>query len=272
MSSFGTIAFGPQGTWNIPANTDTLVPTTNWLCNSSSDYTLNAEQGAEMMPDATGSIVIPFDGSFQPLLYVDVGNDFGYSGNGTVSLVYVPKNPASESPQYTLASLNLSSAVTTGTLTNNVIANQGDLINVIWNLSTAIDVDTNNTPCNTYFNIVNTTGSWNAQYYSGTSGMPPALSQADANSVMMTSPIVNNVATFILTQCGNKTGTAIFQKEISTVTVEVQLENSEDTTLSPPARSFLLPYPADRKTVTIVFAAANTSNATWIANAVIQGI
>lgn len=272
MSTFGTIAYEPQGTWNIPANTDTLVPTTNWLCDSSSDDTLNAQQGAELMPDNTGSIVVPFDGAFQPLLYVDVANDFGYSGAGTVSLVYVPKNPASESLQYTLASLELSSSVTTGTITNNVIAKEGDLINVIWNLSTAIDVDTTNTACNTNFNFVNVTGTWNAQYYTGTSGMPPALSQADADSVMMTTPIVNNVATFILTQCGNKTGTAIFQKSISTVTVEVQLENSEDTTLSPPARSYLLPYPADRKTVTIVFAAANTSDATWIANAVIQGI
>lgn len=272
MSSFGTIAFGPQGTWNIPANTDTLLPTANWLCNSSSDYTINEQQGAEMMSDATGSIIIPFNGSFQPLLYVDVANDFGYSGNGTVSLVYIPKNPASQSPQYTLASLELSSSVTTGTLTNNVIANEGDLINVIWNLSAAVDIDLDNTACNTYLNIVNTTGTWNAQYYSGSSGMPPALSQADANSVMMSSPIVNNVATFIVTQDGHATGTAIFQKGISTVTVEVQIEGSNDTTLTPPGRSYLLPYPADLKTLTIVFAASNTSNATWVANAVIQGV
>lgn len=271
MSSFGTIAFGPQGRWNIPANTDTLLSTSNWICNSTSDLNTNIQQGAELMSDDTGSIIVPFDGTFQPFLYVDVAHDLGYSANGSVSLVYVPKNPASESPQYTLASLQLSANVTSGTLTNNIVAKQGDLINVIWNLSSAIDCEVNGA-CNSYFNIVDTTGVWNAQYYSGISGLPPALSHADANSVMMSAPIIENVATFIVTQCGTPSGTAIFQTGISTVTIEVQLLNSTDTTLTPPGRSYLLPYPADRKTVTVVFAKTTPSNVSWMANAVIQGI
>jgi hypothetical protein len=268
--------YRPNRIWNIPANTDTIIPSAGWDCSNTPFSDQNAEQKSVFMPNDTGSFVIPYSSIFQAVFDIDVLNDLGYSGTGTVSLVYIPKNPASQSSQYTIASLKLPSIVTSGTvpvISNNFQANTGDIINIVWNLSSEVSIDLTDKTCNTGITITNLPATnLGTQFYYGNSGCPPALSQLNANSIMISTPIVNNVATFNVTFDGTATGTAIFSKGISTTTIEVQLEGSQDTTLTPPARSYLLPYPADLKTVTIVFAAANVSPGTWIANALIQGV
>ncbi|RYE22048.1 MAG: hypothetical protein EOP45_08800 [Sphingobacteriaceae bacterium] len=265
--------YRPNRVWNIPANTDTIIPSAGWDCVNSSFPEINAEQKSVFMPDDTGTFVVPYDCTFQAVFDIDVLNDLEFSGTGKVSLVYIPKNPASQSSQYTIASFDLTSTVTSGVVSNNFQANTGDIINIVWNLSSAVNIDLTDKICNTGITITNLPATNpSTQFYYGKSGYPPALSQLDANSIMISTPIVNNVATFNVTFDGTATGAPIFSKRISTTTIEVQLKGSQDTTLTPPARSYLLPYPADHKTVTVVFAAANVSQGTWIANALIQGV
>ncbi|RYE21133.1 MAG: hypothetical protein EOP45_09985, partial [Sphingobacteriaceae bacterium] len=258
--SFGTIGYGLNGIWELLPNTDTVVPSENWICNSTSDSEQAIVQGQLLMPNSSGDLVVPYNGTFQVNASIDLANDFSYQGTGVLKLLYVPHNVNSESPLYTIATANIGVNSGVVNLVNNVIALEGDVIQLVWNLSDSVNIDMNDHLCNSWITFSDITHNTDAQYYIGKSGTPLAVGQKDSNAIMMTSPIVNNKAVFCLTQDGTPEGTAIFQKEISTFTIEVQLQGSTDTTLSPPGRSYILPYPANRKIATVVFSGnTNTS-------------
>lgn len=276
-SSIGSISYIPQGTWSIPAGQSTIVPKSNWLCNQSSDPSSNAQIGSLLMTDDSGNCTMPYPIRAQVQLYCDVANDFGYTGDGSVQVVYVPKNSASASPSYVVATGNFTSTKTTAQLTNIVMANQGDLLEIKWTFASGLNVTIDSSKqINTSLVITDLVGVTTPCYWYGVSGSPMSLGTQAQNCVMLSTVIKNNQAQFIVTQDGTATGTSEFTQGITYVDMSVQC-NVNDATLTPPARWYVLPYPSDLKTVTVVFADAGSTQTSsgqpvvWTANGIIEG-
>jgi hypothetical protein len=264
-----TFYWVPKGTWNIAPNSPVTVPSDNLKGQSSSDENVAQELSDLVLRDATGSFFLPYDGLFQINLQANLQNDFGYpaGANGSASFQFEPV--VSQEITYTIAEGALDANATL-TLNNYVQGKEGDKINLIWNLEQGLDnVQASDAP-NTWITLTNQTNNTNPTYYYGITGQPLAIGSASQNSIMTRAPIIDGKATFYCTQSGDPNGICKFNQGISYVDVAIQAE-SNDTTLIPPSDWYILPYPSDLKTVTVVFTQQGTPGAQFTVHARIEG-
>ena len=277
MSSIGSISYIPQGTWSISANTPTIVPKDNWLCNASSDFSANEQIGAQLMTDDSGNYRMPYESRFQIQMMCDVQNDFGYNGDGNVQVIYVPGNQASASPTYVIATGTFSSSKPVAQLSSIVHAKEGDLFQIKWTFASGLNVTVDSSKqIITNFVVTDLVGVTTPCYWYGVSGTPLTIGTQAQNSVMLSSVIKNNAATFIVTQDGTANGTSLFTQGISYVDMSIQA-NVNDPTLTPPSDWWLPPYPSDLKTITVYYAKSGSTQTSsgqpvvWTANGIIEG-
>lgn len=271
--SFGSISWQPSGSWSAVANTPTIMPRSNWVCTQ--DASGENEVGKTVMTGEDGVLVVPYSGEFQFQMACDFLNDFGYTGNVFVSVIYTPVNPASTSPTYTITSATYTNGITSEKLNNVVNANAGDKISIKFQFTSDLASVAVNPVCNTIFILQDVTNDTSPRFLYGNSGQPPSMGDEAQQCLMQSAIIRNNTATITLTQCGTAQGASKFTQGITHVSVGVE-SSVPDTTLTPPSINYYF-ISSDLKAITIVFnrsgstTAANFAPVTWTANVMVQG-
>lgn len=260
---YGQIAFVPTGHWTLEANEPKFMNSDAYLCSSTSDDVAAKKlKHAIMMSD--GSILCPYDSVYQLSLsttlsdFVDVTLPDDQVPTLTFRIIYLPQNPESQSPTYTLITTKLSKRSPNSETYQRVIMKQGDLIRL--QIESSLDLNCSQIGRTTQFNFNDDKQSTTLTQFHASSTSRPNLAPLfhEKNKVLLKfeADVVDNIATIILTQDGTPIGQSMF-RTISYYTV-TPIAKKDTTHIDGAGVLYAVnPLDDDLKTMTISCSAMN---------------
>lgn len=252
--------FQPFGQLLIPANTPTILKVSSWV-NVDPSADINSQASSFLQQD--GKLLARSDFSLELQALLDLDDFPDYVGDIIVQAIFQP-GPNSKSSQYIICSLKATQSNTERRiLMSNQVPNirEGDQIYLNFitsqDLSVTIPTDTQVFSAVSFRDCSQDDA---ATYWLSRSGLPPqmAVSKNKVN-MMISTEVVNGIATFITTQDGNPKGDSLFPNVIASSPMVCQSIVSDPSLVAPSC--FLLPFPAGNQTLTAVF--SDKTNGRW---------
>ena len=261
--------FQPFGQLTIPANTPTILGFNNWA-NVDPSADINSQSSNYFTKDGKLLASTSFSLELQALLDLD---DFpGYTGDMILQAVFNP-GPNSKSAQYIICSLKASQNDSTNRriIMSNQVPNIREGDQIYLNFITSQDLDVTIPTDTQVFSAVSFRDCSQddaATYWLCRSGLPPQMAVSKNKVTMMISTeVVNGVATFVTTQDGSPTGDSLFPNIIASSPMMCQSIANDSSLLAPSC--FLMPFPNGNQALTAVF--SDKTNGRWTATITATG-
>lgn len=224
-------SWGLSGNLNISANTNIILPKSNWNANSTSDPLSSSILNNSLM-NSSGLLAMPYTGIFMFLFSIDT-NEFLYPGSGSITISYTQM---STNVSYTLGTVQISSPKGQWSIKQAVQAFKGDTITIQWNLSSAFQINLSTVLSNNAILLQDASNNTLPLFWQGPINTVPQYVSIAPRFFSSFGTLINSNGklTFYLTTNGLANGIPLFPNGLGTVMFTARSAQNNSTSVSAP--------------------------------------